>query len=126
MVVFGERLAKAEGEGNFAVGKMSDDFASVPFARSRRFFDAFRTEFFQICSKPCCCFGKDFERVTVPQKFGVRIKSIDIDSDFNRAGNPPWGWFCNFFKIRQLRYTPYAAPLLYEDLLFSTAYAFDG
>ena len=42
VVVFGERLAQAEGEHDFAIGKMTENFARAPFAGRGRAVGSFR------------------------------------------------------------------------------------
>ena len=46
VVVFGEGLAEAEGEGYFAVGEVGEDLSEAPFAGTGRGVDAFGADGF--------------------------------------------------------------------------------
>lgn len=73
-MVFAEGLAEAEGEDDFAVCEVSDDFADAPFAGGGRVFDLSfgerREELMEVAGRGC----ENGERRLAGKEFGVGIQ----------------------------------------------------
>jgi hypothetical protein len=76
VVVFGEGLAKAEGEDGLAVGKVAKDVARAPFAGRRRSGDFGGANFLGESFEARGCGGEHGEGILIPQELRVGIQSV--------------------------------------------------